>query len=59
LLSCYDGDSEEAIGQFNQDCSTHWLQVLLSPLHYQSAYVQGEVQDEAQDEAQDEKLQET
>lgn len=50
LLSCYDANSEEAIDQFNQDCSTHWLQVLLSPLHYQSAYVQGEVQDEAQDE---------
>jgi len=46
LLSCYDANPEEAIGQFNQDCRTHWLQVLLSPLHYQSAYVQGETQNE-------------
>lgn len=39
LLHCAP-DPNEAIAKFNQDCEQHRLQILLSPLHYSSAYIQ-------------------
>lgn len=42
LLTSYHADPNQALKQFDRACKTHWLQVFLSPLHYKSAYVQGD-----------------
>jgi Alpha/beta hydrolase of unknown function (DUF900) len=42
LMSSYDNNLDLSFSKFEQDCKKHWLQVLLSPLHYKSIYVQEE-----------------
>lgn len=42
FLTSYNTDPNQALKQFDQVCKTRWLQVLLSPLHYKSAYIQGD-----------------
>jgi pimeloyl-ACP methyl ester carboxylesterase len=42
LLLPYSSDPTDAIAKFNRECDQYWLQILLSPLHYSSAYVQGD-----------------